>query len=201
LNSYSETRELAAFTLHVERVCTDTISVKYALQSRWFDHLGRCAHLACMWPPWVQPRLSFLHSSFVTKFSQEVFEKTWATKTSLRKNTLIIKRTPKVVLAPPPSSAPAPASPPGEAPSTSKPVEVNKAMSVTPGPESTIQEPPLLSQEELADLPIERLIQLTESRMKIWTGPSSEGWMPAPRVSILHATSLNRANISRLTSV
>lgn len=122
------------------------------------------------------------------RLSQEVFEKAWATKPSLRKNTLIIRRTPKSAPAPPPASVPTPASPTGEAPSASEPPEVVEALSATPVPEPTAHEPPLLSREELADLPTERLIQLTESRMKIWNGPSSEGWMPPPRVSTPRAT-------------
>jgi hypothetical protein len=137
------------------------------------------------------PLILLEHLPFLwRRFLQEVFEKTWTTKPSLRKNTLIIRRTPKIAPAPPPALAPAPSAPPDEAPPTSEPSEMVEALSATPVPEATVHEPPLLSREELADLPNERLIQLTESRMKIWNGPSSEGWMPPPRVSRLRVTPL-----------
>jgi hypothetical protein len=35
--------------------------------------------------------------------------------------------------------------------------------------------------EDAVDLPAERIVQYTESRMRIWEGPGLEGWMGPPR--------------------
>lgn len=124
-------------------------------------------------------------SVHVHNLFQEVFEKTWATKASLRKNTLIIKRTPKVTQ--PPSASPVATRSETPIASSSKSMSVVVEISVPPAkpspttPTQGLELP--ISREEARDLPSEQLVQLFESRMKIWEGPGSEGWMLNPRVS------------------
>lgn len=169
----------------------------------------------------------------------EVFEKTWATKTSLRKSaTLILKRGPR---PPPPASSPGPIAstststdPSTQRASGSGTKSESKSVSIKLSPSAPKRErtrevssvpkrekssTPAIGtvgvamdadededggkgkgvKEDVASVPTDQLVAYTESKMEIWSGPSTSssssaasgsnhtaaGWMAAPKVRIL----------------